>query len=1740
MYFCKSISLYASFFVFAAAAPSPSPDRSSSLDVSPDPNLLPRGSGPSSQQVLPEHSLDSESGLPSSIFLPGSSVLVRTVWCKGFRKSECERQCYCPDPGFDMKCNKESWNARWKTAKAKEEIEERRAACGNVCLCAPSSFDISKNPSLYARGNKASAALKSIKNSSRASKLPPPPNPLSSPADTMPPPALPLPPKPDPWSSPGRPWPSLEDHSPQLDDSVPPPAGPLPQSHHWLAKVGRPDATPKGSSDTESSARVKQSSLPSRASKRASVGEGRLSLDVWMRPESRRRAFNHSPSRVSPISSLFARNIVSASLTLPGEFPPSASHQGYYIECRGRYRDGCEGTCNCTLAGNVICSDGLGKRMELAAGRKRCGEDCDCQREPPDPSRRSVGRKTKISSAPAKAFRPLQVSHRPHLVARGQAVSTLKKKLKTNYPSTASLPTLTCEGDKKKKCEMYCWCTKKMEIKCGKTPTLNLKWAHRTTKSLPPTSWFKTRECQGLCACNHVDHSDQELPPPLHHRVSSNPSEADISGNAGGSFDSDTEQFDPFATTPPAYLGERSVDSTDVSKAPQIRTRGMAFSCLKSSRSCSNSAPDPPPDLSENSWGGHPATSGDYASLQQPRASHRSHSPTSGNSVTLPQPRNSHGSHSQTAENPAVPRGGHPLTAANLHRLARGEQDLELSPPSTQPQRSAMQGIGPIDHQHLPDMLRHSLSPLKIGRPSSLGSLEREWHVEHPKIQARGLHLSCLKSARGCMPVSPDSTHLICMPGYQDTCDRYCQCVAGKVKCRERSSPCYDKCHCGRDPSSTGTEDSYGSHPGKSGNTATVVRPGPSRHGPSPLGRGSADTRPPSAAPSMPPSSIKSLMPFHPPYFSKRGMVQSCVKGSKTCDITPPASPLLAPPLVCQGTYHYICMMNCECLAVGEMSCRKKAAVEIKSLIQESHFPPKEARKRVENLVAGYTKICEGICHCKGNPGSFYGDSATLQQPSFSISSVSRDSSEIAALDYGQHPARGNLATLQRRWVLPGQTSPGEASPGQTSGVQTSPSQSSSDQKSPGQTSPGQTSSSQTTLAQKSPDQISPVPESSDPSTSKLPADISKALPLRKRGGGQSHLKSLGFSSSGGSLASLFTLQCNTRYQDSCDIHCYCDNAQNVECDKEAHQTEKGLGLNFSKSWIKKGVRAKVVETRARCRKMCECVNNSPSNSPRLKTMNRHLIAGLLIDQNRPMSNSAILKRSYLLERGGKSSCLSSPGGCPSDASSSSQTSAQGRIPTLRCHNSIRQRECDADCQCTSDRKVTCKKRFFESVRKLIPVPRLRPAYTGKHHEANVLHDNMVHKEEECARSCRCEDAPSETSPGPSTSPDRSSTGPPDSRLATFSTFALAPARLTERGGVASCLKTPQGCGSTTSSNSPTRIFKLTCDHPEPLWRDPDSCENHCDCSETGRLRCNKQTAEKIKQLTSGDWPMQLQHATKLISDLVVQKTRVCRRKCHCDDESSITVHRASFPSQPSSQPFGGFQKSSISVGDSSPYSGITPSDSPRLTERGGTLSYVKSPGGRPPKGPSTLPDSSPVEAPPNLPNSSPVAAILICVDSSVKSQFDLDCFCNRDGKIQCDNRAQYQINAISRSLHRMPLSKQYAEKVVQENVKQRTKACEKLCHCGSGSTEVSQQAGQSLVRRSPGPSGSKPSLSDSNESSSTSKPASIPSSSHFTPSSSDSKPPSSSESKLSSNSEPQPFNPKPRASDTIPIPKPV
>lgn len=1431
MYFSKSLILCVSLSAIATAAPSR--DISLLSDVSPAPILLPRGQGVSSQQVSPEESPGPDSGpQPPLYLLPGSSVLARSVWCKGGRKTECQRHCYCPDKGHDMKCDKESHKALWKTAKLKDEIARRRAQCGATCLCAPSSAQIAANPDRLPLGNKVSTAFKSVGESSHAIRSPPSHKPLDTPANALSPPANPPPHYPEPWSSPPHPMPLPTDPPTPIAHPLPPPANPFLPDHNSRSLN--------------------------------SSGSQISSHDTFLAPK------------------VFARDRASSSFKSPGNLQGSRSSPVFYIECRGRFRDRCEGICECTSAGNVACSNALEKRLKLPAGQRRCGEDCDCQLEPPDPSRKDAGFNLKISPVPIKVLKPLQGSNRPYLMARGQMVSTvkkpfkaMKKAFKTEHQSTASLPHITCEGLKQNHCEMFCWCDNKSVVQCSTEAHLNLQMHHRTTKSLPSKSWLTKRECNGLCACHAPDFSDSEQPPSPIRRVPSEPaSDGDVSSVGGsGSFSI------PEASLPMG-LGPRSIvfsGSAGISKAPKIQARGLALSCLKSPKGCLSTETDLPSAASGESWRNHPVASENRATLRKPRASQGSRSPTTRKPSMPPEP---------------------PTPRSSQDSATQFRKSFAI-----EPQFVPSHGYPSINPGYFADLPHPNLPPLKIGRSSSIGSLERRRLDRRSKLQARGLQLSCLRSPKGCLGAATDP--MVCVSGYQQSCGLRCACIGGRVTCKERSSPCYEKCRCGLDPSDSGL-DAYGSHPERSENIATLARSPTSRFNPSPLDPGSSNRQKPSVAQSLPPSQIKSMIPFQPPHFSKRGLVQSCLKGSETCDVNASSSLSLAPLLVCQGPHHSRCMINCVCIAVGQISCTKRSRVDEKSLIHESHLSPKEARKRVEENEEINMEICTAACTCRQYTGSYSqypkkGDTASLQRPSTSPDIASREpsdsmlsTSEIAAMDYGQHPARGNLAIIGRPFTPPGHTSRGEtisspSHPGQIfnqlSRVQSSPgrlsrvqsplgplaldsstlSRSSSIQKSPtqsysgqafpnqtssGQPSPGQVSSGQASFGQTISGQTSPGQTSPDTSDSKALSEGPRARSLSKRGGGQSHLSSPDGSSSGGSTVNLFTLQCNVRYQDSCDIHCRCDEAQQVVCDKRSDQTVKGLSRNFAEGWVRKGVRENVAKTTKRCRERCQCVKNS-SDDPqgRSKSFHRALLASIL-ESTRLQADSRVSRPRQMIKRGGLSSCLKSSRGCSSDTSSTRSTLPPGRVINLRCDDSSHQSEFNADCYCTDDRTVKCDARFHEHLRKVMPG--LRNAYMGKHHATNVLRDEILQKEMESRKWCRCEEGPSEISPGPSTGLGQNSPGTPDSKLATHPSFAQPPARLLERGHTHSSLGLPESPkGDTIKSPlirrpippSPADL-KLQCVHRgrvtnrEAIQKELAKCSRSCGCSIVGKPEC--------------------------------------------------------------------------------------------------------------------------------------------------------------------------------------------------------------------------------------------------------------------------------------------------------------
>lgn len=1607
MYFSKSLILCVSLTTIATATPSR--DHSLSSDVSPTPNLLPRGQGVSSQQVSPEASRGPDSGPQIPLYLlPGSSVLARSVWCKSWRRIECERHCYCPDKGHDMKCDKESHNALWKTAKLKAEIARRRVQCGATCLCAPSSAQIAANPDRLPLGNKVSTALNSVGESSHTIRSPPSHKPLDAPANALSPPADPSPHHPEPWFSPAHPMPLPADPPTPIAHPLRPPANPFLPDHNG-------------------------------------------------------RSLNSSASQISshdvlPAPKVLARDRAFSSFKSPSTLQGSDSSPVFYIECRGRFRDRCEGICECTSAGNVACSNALEKRRKLPAGQKRCGEDCDCQLEPPDPSRKDAGINLKISSVPAKVLKPLQGSHRPHLIARGQMVSTvkkpfkaMKKPFKTKHQSTASLPHITCEGPKQNHCEMFCWCDNKSVVQCSTEAHLNLQIDHRTTKSLPSKSWLTKRECNGLCACHAPDFSDSVQPPSPIRRVPSEAgSDGDVSSVGGsGSVSIPEAVLDPFASLP-MHLGQRSIvfsDSAGVSKAPKIQARGLALSCLKSPKGCSSTDSDLPSAASGESWGNHPVASENRATLRKPRASQGSRSPTTRKPSMPPQP--------------PTPDGPHTLTAANLRRLSHDSRSSQGSATqfrksfAIEPQFVPSHGYPPINPEYFADLPHPNLPPLKIGRSSSIDSLKREWLDGHSKLQARGLQLSCLRSPKGCLGAAIDP--MTCVSGYQQSCDLRCACIKGSVTCKERSSPCYEKCRCGLDPSDSGL-DAYGSHPERSGNIATLARSPTSRFNPSPLGPGSSDRQKPSLAQSLPHSQIKSMIPFQRPYFSKRGLVQSCLKGSETCDGTALSSLSLAPPLVCQGPHHSRCMINCFCIAVGQISCTKRSLVDEKSLIHKSHLSHKEARKRAEENEETNTEICTAACTCRQYTGGYSqypkkGDTASLQRPSSSPDTASREpsdsmlsTSEIAAMDYGKHPARGNFAIIGRPFTPPGHTSRGETisspshpgqifnqlsraqsspgrlsrvqsplgpsalvsstlsrsssiqiSPTQSSSSQAFPSQTSSGQASPGQVSSGQASSGQTISGQTSPGQTSP-----DTSHSKALSEGPRARSLSKRGGGQSHLSSPDGSSSGGSTDNLFTLQCNVRYQDSCDIHCRCDEAQQVVCDKRSDQTVKGLSRNFGKGWVRKGVREQVAKTTKRCRERCQCVNNSPEDPQgRSKSFHRALLASKLLESTRLQADSGVSRPRQMIKRGGLNSCLKSSSGCSSDTSATRSTLPPGRVINLRCDDSSHQSEFDADCYCTDDRTVKCDARFHEHLSKVMPG--LRNAYMGKHHATNVLRDEILQKEIESRKWCRCEEGPLETSPGPTTvhrgsvdtlTPSQALRGLQRPSMSTgqfppYSDASLSP-RHRKRGGVL----------SNPSSNSEPPSFepKAPSSEPRPIFKDPrllergqtssslivpksdtlqiplispptlrllppphdlrlqcfprkpatikdtsmkeiTLCTSHCSCLDIGKPQCNVLASEMISKMGSGSRGLSAQQEIGRMNAGAAAIMTYCHVICSCTDvKKPMATSHADFRQGHPARE--PLEETSSNASGSKPASGPNASSS-RLLERGHTHSSL-------------------------------------------------------------------------------------------------------------------------------------------------------------------------------------------------------
>ncbi|MCJ1248218.1 hypothetical protein MMC30_005435 [Trapelia coarctata] len=792
-------------------------------------------------------------------------------------------------------------------------------------------------------------------------------------------------------------------------------------------------------------------------------------------------------------------------------------------------------------------------------------------------------------------------------------------------------------------------------------------------------------------------------------------------------------------------------------------------------------------------------------------------------------------------------------------------------------------------------------------------------------------------------------------------------------------------------------------------------------------------------------------------------------------------------------------------------------------------------------MVTANTEICTAECHCRADPGSFGGRSARMRRPSIADGAMTRDpsASKLSAseMDYGSHPARGNLASLQRASTLPvqlhsdqassgqsspGQLSPGQLSPGQLSSGQSSPglltpgqmspglrsvgqsfssqstrgpsplgpsplgpsplglsplgqlsrSQSTPNQPTPAQTSSGQGNLGQSVSSQQSPDQTSPDQASPDAPDSEALSGAPLTPSLSKRGGAQSRLDSPGGSSSDDSTNSLFTLQCNVRYHDSCDLHCRCDDEQNVQCDKQTSQTVEGLSRNFSKSWIKKGVQENVAKTRKRCSERCHCVN----------TFHRNLLGGMRKEQRRltakPGKVSRVSKPRRLVGRGGIKSCLKSSGDCSSDTVSTPQTPPPDRVLILRCDDSSHQHECDPDCYCTADRKVKCDAKFAQDLRKLMPG--LRNAYTGKHQVTNVLRACIIEKEQQCGGNCHCEDGPVETSAGPSTTRGQSSPNAPDSKLATSPGSAQAPINLAKRGGVASCLKSPEGCPSPTShtsSNSPASIFTLAC-VPVPDHLNVNRCEANCDCTANGKVTCDVRKALRIKELTTGEWPMKKHQAANLVNSLLYQKTKACQKECQCNDESSTSARRGSQDTIAASQRLRVLQRSSMSTDQSTPYSRISQSSmsqSPHLHKRGSANSRIKLSGG-------SLSESSP--------KSPPSAVGLICDEPSLKSHFDSDCYCTASQKLKCDRRAETQVNALTRGMLSMPLSKSQAKKIVNANVQRRTEECSRLCHCGKSAVETPGKPPRSLIQRSPDPSDSKPLASSATDSSSGSKPS--------------------------------------------------
>ena len=871
-------------------------------------------------------------------------------------------------------------------------------------------------------------------------------------------------------------------------------------------------------------------------------------------------------------------------------------------------------------------------------------------------------------TGPVKVPRQIQVTNRPHLIPRGHAASKLKKVFKPEYQTTASLPIITCEGDKKKYCEAYCWCTNKNEMRCGKNAHLNLGMAYRTTKSLPAEGLLKPRrrECKGLCSCHPGGYSDAEQPRPTEPVNPVLDFEADVS-DGGHYSDSSQPELDLFATIPKdpynskqrkPRKGQPEETLPEEAQHHRAQPRGLGSSCLKSSHTCRSTASDPPPAVPKDPWGSHPAASGNTAMLGKPRISDESHLPTHEKPSS---PQQSH-----TSPRPNA------LTFENLRRLereSRSSHDSHIQTPKEPalPQDRPADGVYHMSHVRFAD-LQHPGDPRsKTGRSRASHSLERRW------------------------------------------------------------------------------SDSALSH----------------------SGRGSSAEKPFSSAQSASPLTIKRPSPFQPPHLSKRGSGLSCFKGSKTCDPTISEPQPLAPPLICRDPYRPVCMMHCLCLADGRISCDKLALVETKSLMRESHFSREDARKKVAKMVVANTEMCADACRCGADPRSFDESSARLQRD---IPESKLSASEL--MNYGSHPVRGNVATVQRASSLPdqlsadqvssGQSFPGQSTPGQrylsqsfysqfnaglsplgqSSRSHRTSNRSSSDQSNPALSTPGQMGSGQTSLgqsfsSQRSPDQKSAGQASSDSLDSPVPSGAPQAPSLGKRGGGQSRLTSPDESSSDGSINGIFELECTVRHQESCDIHCRCDDTGNIQCDKQTSRLVKGLSKNYSKGWVKNSVRKDAAITTQRCKEMCRCNN----------TLYKKLMKNMLDWQQRSPSSSKKFSGSkkkppknpsqpgQLVERGGLNSCWKSPEGCSTDTLS---TPPPGRMLVLLCQDSSHERECDPQCYCTPDRKVKCDAKFSEDVSKLMPG--LRNAYMGKHPATNFLRHDIIVKEKECGENCRCEE----------------------------------------------------------------------------------------------------------------------------------------------------------------------------------------------------------------------------------------------------------------------------------------------------------------------------------------------------------------------------------------------------------------